>query len=126
MKMYSQTRQFKKLEKLKTIKMERIGIYKDLVVTYAEFENALLRLGFHQTVKNGWKAYVNDEHGASVRINPRNTPDKNMILGAFAGEAYNLEMMGVLEHRDDIAKMIEQDRLDAAAREQNTPVGAAA
>ena len=106
--------------------MERIGIYKDLVVTYAEFENALLRLGFRQTVKNDWKVYINDEHSAWVKINPRNTPDKNMILGAFAGHAYDLEMMGVIEHRDDIAKMIEQDRLDAAAREQNTPVGAAA
>ena len=106
--------------------MEMVRIYKDLVVTYAEFENALLRLGFRQTVKNGWKVYINDAHGASVKINPLNTPDRKMILGAFAAEAYNLEMMGVLEHRDDIAKMIEQDRLDAAAREQNTPVGAAA
>ena len=126
MKIYSRMRQYKNLEKLKINKMERIGIYKDLVVTYAEFENALLRLGFRQTVKNGWKVYINDEHEASVKINPLNTPDKSMILGAFAGHAYNLEMMGVLEHRDDIAKMIEQDRLDAAAREQNTPVGAAA
>ena len=55
MKIYSQTIQFKNSEKLKINKMERIGIYKDLVVTYAEFESALLRLGFHQTIKNGWK-----------------------------------------------------------------------
>ena len=107
------------LEKLKIIHMERIGIYKDMVVSYREFENALLRLGFRLTLQNnGWKMYINDEHGASVRINPLNTPDKMMILGAFAGEAYNLEMMGVLTHRDDIAKMIEQDRLDALNREQ--------
>ena len=124
--MYSQIKSFKNLEKLKITNMEMVRIYKDLVVTYAEFENALLRLGFRQTVKNGWKVYINDAHGASVKINPLNTPDRKMILGAFAAEAYNLEMMGVLEHRDDIAKMIEQDRLDAAAREQNTPVGAAA
>ena len=101
--------------------MERIGIYKDMVVSYREFENALLRLGFRQTVhNNGWKIYINDEHGASVKINPLNTPDRMMILGAFAGEAYNMEMMGVLEHRDDIAKMIEQDRLDALKHEQDT------
>ena len=105
--------------------MERIGIYKDLVVTYAEFESALLRLGFHQTIKNGWKVYINDEYNATVKINPLNTPDKNMILGSFAGHAYNLEMMGVLEHRDDIAKMIEQERLDAMNREQDIPLSAA-
>ena len=48
-----------------------------------------------------------------------------MILGAFAGHAYNLEMMGVLEHRDDIAKMIEQERLDTMNREQDIPLSAA-
>ena len=106
--------------------MEMVRIYKDLVVSYREFENALLRLGYRKTLKSdGWKLYINDEHGASVRINPLNTPDRMMILGAFAAEAYNMEMMGVIAYRDDIAKMIEQDRLDAAAREQNTPVGAA-
>ena len=107
--------------------MEVVRIYKDLVVSYGEFENALLRLGFRKTIKSdGWKVYINDEHGASVKINPLNAPDRMMILGTFSAHAYSMEMMGVLEHRDDIAKMIEQDRLDAAAREQNTPVGAAA
>ena len=106
--------------------MEMVRIYKDLVVTYAEFENALLRLGFRQTVKNGWKVYTNDAHGAWVKVNPLNTPDRKMILGAFAAEAFNLEMMGVIEHRDDIAKMIEQDRLAAASGGQSTPVNAAA
>ena len=97
--------------------MERIGIYKNLVVTYSEFENALLRLGFRQTVKEGWKIYIHDEHGAVVRINPLNTPDHNMHIGAFAAEAYNLEMMGVLEDRDEIAKMIEQTRLGILSKD---------
>ncbi len=64
--------------------------------------------------------------GASLQINPRNTPDKMMILGAFAVEAYNMEMMGVLAHRDDITRMVEQDRLDALNREQKTPLSASA
>ena len=106
--------------------MEVVRIYKDLVVSYREFENALLRLGYRQTVRNGWKHYIHDESGASVSINPRNTPDKMMVLGAFSAEAYNMEMMGVLEYRDDIAKMIEQDRLDAANREQKQPLSASA
>ena len=37
-----------------------------------------------------------------------------------------MEMQGVLAHRDDIAKMIEQDRLDALEREQNMVASATA
>lgn len=100
--------------------MEVIRIYKDMVVSYKEFESALLRLGFRKTLRNdGWKVYINDEHEASININPLNTPDRMMILGTFSAHSYSLEMVGVLEHRDDIAKMIEQDRLDALLREQN-------
>ena len=106
--------------------MERVGIYKDLKVSYGEFTAALLRLGYRKVPKEEAIFYVNDEHGSVIRLSHRSTPDKMMMLALFAGEAYSMEMMGVIEHRDDIAKMIEQDRLDAAAREQNTPVGAAA
>ena len=45
-----------------------------------------------------------------------------MLRGSFAAEAYQMEIQGVIEHRDDIAKMIEQDRLDAANRGQNMPI----
>ena len=106
--------------------MATIGIYKDLKVSYGEFTTALLRLGYRKVPQEDATFYVNDAYGSIIRIGHRNTPDKMMMLALFAGEAYSMEMMGVLEHQDDIAKMIEQDRLDAAAREQNTPVGAAA
>ena len=106
--------------------MERVGIYKDLKVSYGEFTAALLRLGYRKVPQEDAIFYVNDEYGSVIRIGHRNTPDKMMMLALFAGEAYSMEMMGVIEHRDDIAKMIEQDRLDAAVREQNTPLGAAA
>ena len=106
--------------------MEVVRIYKDLKVSYREFTQALLRLGYYKVPKDKATFYVNDEFDSVIRIAHLNTPDKMMILGAFAAESYLMEMKGVIEHRDDIAKMIEQDRLDAAAREQNTPLGAAA
>ncbi len=93
--------------------MERVGIYKDLKVSYGEFTQALLRLGYRKVPKEEATFYVNDAHNSIIRIGHRNTSDKMMMLAVFAGEAYSMEMMGVLEHRDDIAKMIEQDRLDA-------------
>ena len=106
--------------------MERVGIYKDLKVSYGEFTNALLRLGYRKVLQENATFYVNDEHDSVIRIGHRNTPDKMMMLALFAGEAYSMEMTGVLAHRDDIAKMIEQDRLAAASGGQNTPANAAA
>ena len=106
--------------------MEVVRIYKDLKVSYGEFTQALLRLGYYKVPKDKATFYVNDEFDSVIRIAHLNTPDKMMILGAFAAEAYLMEMKGVLEHRDDIAKMIEQERLDALAREQNRAVSATA
>ena len=106
--------------------MEIVRIYKDMEITYHEFFQALYRLGYRKVSQKNAILYVNDEHGSIISINPLNTPDRKMLRGSFAAEAYLMEMQGVLEHRDDIAKMIEQDRLDALAREQNMSVGEAA
>ena len=121
--MFFRTKQFKDSDKLKIIKMEIVGIYKNLVVTYQEFEQALLKLGYHKVQKKEATHYVNDEFDSIVYISNLNTPDRKMILGEFAANAYLMEMKGVLENRDDIAKMIEQDRLDAQARSTNTNQG---
>ena len=106
--------------------MEVLRIYKDLKVSYGEFTQALLRLGYRKVPKDAATLYINDEFDSVIRISHFNTPDKMMIMGAFAAEAYLMEMKGVLENRDDIAKMIEQDRLDAANREQKQPLSASA
>ena len=98
--------------------MERIGIYKDMIVSYQEFENALLRLGYHIVMKPHARLYVNEEYDSVISISHRNTLDKMMIRGAFTAEAYLMEMKGVLENMDDIAKMIEQDRLAASGHGQ--------
>ena len=99
--------------------MEKVGIYKDMEITYQEFVQALYRLGYHKVPKKDRVLYVNDEYDSVIALNPLNTPDRKMLKGSFAAEAYLMEMQGVIEHRDDIAKMIEQDRLDALQRERN-------
>ncbi len=98
--------------------MARIGIYKDMVVSYQEFENALLRLGYHKVIKPHARLYVNEVYDSIISISHRNTLDKMMIVGEFSAQAYLMEMKGVLENMDDIAKMIEQDRLAAQEHEQ--------
>lgn len=106
--------------------MEVIRIYKDLRVTYKEFTNALLRLGYYTMPKENATLYINDEFDSIIRIAHLNTPNKMMIMGAFAAECYLMEMKGVIASRDDIAKMIEQDRLDALNQAQKTPLSASA
>jgi hypothetical protein len=108
------------------VKMGRIGIYKDMVVSYQEFENALLRLGYHKVLKPHARLYINEVHDSIISISNRNTLDKMMIVGEFSAQAYLMEMKGVLENMDDIAKMIEQDRLATLGHGQNTPQSVAA
>ena len=106
--------------------MERIGIYKDMVVSYQEFENALLRLGYHKVMKPHARVYINEEYDSIISLSNLNTPDKMMVKGSFSSKAYLMEMKGVLESMDDIAKMIEQDRLEASGRTQSTSLSASA
>ena len=101
--------------------MGRIGIYKDMIVSYQEFERALLRLGYHVVMKPHARLYINEDYDSVISVSHRNTLDKMMIRGAFTAEAYLMEMKGVLENMDDIAKMIEQDRLTQLINGQNTP-----
>lgn len=108
------------------VKMGRIGIYKNMVVSYQEFENALLRLGYYKVVKPNARLYVNEVYDSVISISNLNTPDRMMVVGAFSAQAYLMEMKGVLENMDDIAKMIEQDRLLASTQPQNTSLSASA
>lgn len=98
-----------------------ISIYKDMEVSYQEFEQVLLRLGYHKVTKRHARLYVNEAYDSIISISHLNTPEKMMVKGAFSAQAYLMEMKGVLENKDDIAKMIEQDRLAASGHGQNVP-----
>ncbi len=97
--------------------MELMNIYKDMEVTYQEFMQALLRLGYHEVNKKDVTLYVNEVYDSVIPISHLNTPDTLMIKGELAAQAFLMEMKGVLEHKDDIVKMIEQDRFEALTRE---------
>ena len=75
--------------------------------------------GYRKVPKKEAILYVNDEYDSIISINPLNTPEKKMLRGSLAAEAYLMEMQGVLAHRDDIAKMIEHNRLAPLDSEQN-------
>ena len=47
--------------------MEVLRIYKDLKVSYGEFTQALLRLGYRKVPKDAATLYVNDEFDSIIR-----------------------------------------------------------
>jgi hypothetical protein len=91
--------------------MQTISMYKNLEVTYQEFESALIKLGYRKVPKNNATHYILDSHDSIISISHLNTSDKKMNKGEFTAQAFLMEMKGVLKEKDDIAKMIEQERL---------------
>ena len=91
--------------------MQTISIYKNLEITYQEFETALFQLGYRKVSKKNATHYILDSHDSIISVSHLNTPDKKMNKGEFAAQSFLMEMKGVLKEKDDIAKMIEQERL---------------
>jgi hypothetical protein len=94
--------------------MQTISVYKNLEITYQEFETALLKLGYRKVSKKNATHYILDSHDSIISVSHLNTPDKKMNKGEFAAQTYLMEMKGVLKEKDDIAKMIEQERLTSS------------
>ena len=103
--------------------METLKIYKNIEVTFQEFERAILRFGYQKSLKNDVIIYSNDAFDSKIFVSNLVKPSMKMLRADFAANAFLMEMKGVLENRNDIAKMIEQDRLDAQARNTNTNQG---
>jgi hypothetical protein len=106
--------------------MEIVSIYKNMEVSYQEFEQALLNLGYDKVPNRHVTLYVNSAFDSVISISQLNTPDRMMIKGEFAAQAFLMEMKGVLAHKDDIARMIEQSRLAQTGLSQTVPQGVAA
>ncbi len=92
--------------------METLKIYKDIEVTYSEFEQALISLGYVKKQKNDRIFYINQEFDSIISILNQVTPDMKMLKADFTANAFLMEMKGVLNNKDDIAKMIESNRLN--------------
>ncbi len=92
--------------------MEYISIYKNLQVTYGELEMALLRLHYEKRPKPPFHyAFVNAQHDSVVLLPMSISADKIVPRIHFAATSDIMEGKGVIAHKDDLAKMIEQERL---------------
>jgi predicted RNA binding protein YcfA (HicA-like mRNA interferase family) len=95
--------------------MEILSMYKEMDITIKELEAALFRLGFVKKIKGDVVSYSH-ESGSKILLPTIYKPDRILNKGWFIGNADNMAGMGVFEHRDDLAKLVEKMRLEATAR----------
>jgi hypothetical protein len=93
--------------------METLRMYKEMDVTYAELDMALLTFGYKKNINATRIFYEHTPSGSQVLVSPKAKPIDIVNKGWFVAYAYNMECMGAIEHRDDLAKLIEQKRLES-------------
>ncbi len=78
--------------------------------TYAELSDALINLGFedHNT-KDAFRFY-NKPFDLMILLPAKKLHEK-LDTGRFGGVSSQLEHFGIIEHIDDLGKMIKQKRL---------------
>jgi hypothetical protein len=94
--------------------MEVLRMYKEMNVTIAELETALFRLDY---VKKSADDYVTYSHGSGSKVYIPTVFKSERVLnkGWFVANASNMMHFGVIEHRDDLAKLVETMRLEAVS-----------
>ena len=98
--------------------MEGRRVYKEMAITYGELAQALTQLGYKNESDADHFRYVNKKHDSviSLRANPSN---RTLFRAIISGFAYQLSMQGVIEEDDDLAKLVEKNRMAS-----NTPMAA--
>jgi hypothetical protein len=92
--------------------MEGIRMYKEMDITIKELEAALFKLGFIKRIKEDVVSYSH-ESGSKILLPAVYKPNRVLNKGWFIGNADNMAGMGAIEHRDDLAKLVEKMRLEA-------------
>jgi hypothetical protein len=93
--------------------MEKLRMYKEMDVTYGELDIALHTIGYIKSITNMCVLYEHFDSGSRVLVSLLAKPFDKVNKGWFVAYAYNMESMGTIEHRDDLAKLIEQKRLES-------------
>jgi hypothetical protein len=96
--------------------METISIYKNMEVTYGELETALLTLHYIKKRGKDFYGFENKTFDSVVLIPLTVQPEEKVSRLLFDSTSKLLEAKGVIAHKDDLAKMIECERLAAQQR----------
>jgi hypothetical protein len=109
--------------------MEAFKIYKEIQPTYGEWFSILTELGYQKHVvdikrpisKQYTKQYILENPSEKSTIILPYLPDNSPVLKAyFASYSHQLYMQGIIEDVQDMAKMIERNRLIAEAQAQSS------
>jgi hypothetical protein len=90
--------------------MQYLKIYKEMVATYGEIADALKKLDFQDMSTTQHFRLVNTNHNSEVKL-PARPLDTLFSKTNFAGYSHQLYMQGVIEDYDDLAKLVEKNRL---------------
>ena len=90
--------------------MEGRRVYKEMTITYGELAQALTQLGFKNESNNEHFRYVNEAYDAVILLRA-NPPNRTLFKAIISGFSYQLYMQGVIEDCDDLAKLVEKNRL---------------
>jgi hypothetical protein len=92
--------------------MQYTKVYKEISPSYQEVAEALKQLGFREETNSEFFLFVNDKHKSEVKL-PARPYDAPFLKANLAGFSYLLFMQGVIKDSDDLAKLIEKNRLKA-------------
>jgi hypothetical protein len=95
--------------------MEGRRVYKEMVITYGELATALMQLGYKNESDSDHFKYVNKKHDSVIllRANPAN---RTLFKAIISGFSYQLYMQGVIDDCDDLAKLVEKNRMTNTAQ----------
>jgi predicted DNA binding CopG/RHH family protein len=95
--------------------MQYLHVYKEIVANYGEMADALKKLGFQDVSTSKHFRLVNTAHNSEVKL-PARPLDAVFSKVNLAGFSYQLYMQGVIEDYDDLAKLVEKNRLTNTAQ----------
>ena len=93
--------------------MRILSVFEDMEPTYAELADALITLGFEdQSTESLFRFYHKKDDWDIIR--PYKKLHLHLDAGRFGGLSSELEHAGIIEHMDDLGKMIKAKRLAVA------------
>jgi hypothetical protein len=92
--------------------MEIVRMYKEMDVKFEEFDAALRQLGYSKSTDEKFIVYNHKMSEHKIFLSHYHSELKYINKGWFVANADNMTWFGVINHRDDLAKMIEQMRLE--------------
>ncbi len=94
--------------------MEGRKVYKEMAITYGELAQALTQLGYKNESDVDYFRYVNKKHDSVILLRA-NSSNRTLFKAIISGFAYQLSMQGVIEEEDDLAKLVERNRMASNA-----------